>query len=149
MYVPQHFSETDVAPFATHVPLLLDAERGPSGTLVGHMARANPHWQAFDGHSPALAIFHDPHAYVSPRWFAAAPNVPSWNYEVVHASGAPQVFEEPARVRALLERSAAVFEAGAEKPWTLASVTENYVAGMRAEGRADLIAIATAMESLP
>ena len=152
MYVPQHFSETDVArlhalmrahafatlisvadgvPFATHVPLLLDAERGPSGTLVGHMARANSHWQAFDGHSPALAIFHGPHAYVSPRWFASTPNVPTWNYEVVHASGAPRVLEDPAVVRALLECSAAVFEAGASEPWTLASATEDYVAGMQ------------------
>ncbi len=204
MYVPQHFAETDVArlhalihahafatlvsvidyaPFATHVPLLLDAERGPLGTLVGHVARANPHWQSFDGRSPALAIFHGPHAYVSPRWFASAPNVPTWNYEVVHASGAPRVQDDPAVVRALLERSAAVFEAGAKDPWTLASVTENYVAGaqrgivafeipierlegkwklsqnkpeadragvaagLRAEGRADAIAIAVAMES--
>jgi transcriptional regulator len=119
---------------------------------------------------------------VSPRWFASTPNVPSWNYEVVHASGPPRLLEDPARVRALLERSAARFEAGAKEPWTLASVPENYVAGMqraivafeipidrlegkrklsqnkseadragiaaglRAEGRADGIAIATAME---
>jgi transcriptional regulator len=152
MYVPKHFAETDVArlhalmrahafatlvsgidgaPFATHVPLLLDAERGEFGTLVGHMARANPHWQAFDGSRPALAIFHGPHAYVSPRWFASTPNVPSWNYEVVHASGAPRVLDDPTGVRALLERSAAVFEAGAKEAWTLASVTENYVAGLQ------------------
>jgi len=151
MYVPKHFAETDVArlhalmrvdafstlvsvidgaPFATHVPLLLDPERGSLGTLVGQMARANPHWQAFDGLSPALAIFHGPHAYVSPRWFASTPNVPSWNYEVVHASGLPRVLDDPAVVRALLQRSAAVFEAGAATPWTLASVTENYVAGL-------------------
>ncbi len=206
MYVPTHFAETDVArlhalvrahafatlvsavdgaPFATHVPLLLDAERGALGTLVGHMARANPHWQAFDGGSPTLAIFHGPHAYVSPRWFASTLNVPSWNYEVVHASGAPRLLEDPAVVRGLLERSAATFEAGAATPWTLASVTENYVAGlqrgivafeipivrlegkrklsqnksaddragiaagMRAEGLADEIAIASSMESLP
>jgi transcriptional regulator len=152
MYVPKHFAETDAArlhalmrvhafatlvsvidgaPFATHVPLLLDPARGSLGTLVGHMARANPHWQRFDGRTPALAIFHGPHAYVSPRWFASTPNVPSWNYEVVHASGAPRVLEDPAVVRALLERSAAVFEAGAKEPWTLASVTENYVAGLQ------------------
>jgi transcriptional regulator len=206
MYVPKHFAETDVArlhalmrahtfatlvstidgaPFATHVPLLLDAERGLLGTLVGHVARANPHWQAFDGSRPALAIFHGPHAYVSPRWFASTPNVPSWNYEVVHASGTPQRQGDPAAVRALLERSAAVFEAGAVEPWTLASVTADYVtgmqrgivafeipierlegkrklsqnkavtdragiaAGLRAEGRADEIAIAAAMELLP
>lgn len=152
MYVPKHFAESDVAklhalmrahafatlvswqdgaPFATHVPLLLDAERGPLGTLVGHMARANPHWQSFDARAPALAIFQGPHAYVSPRWCASAANVPSWNYEVVHAGGVPRVQEDHAVVRALLERSAAVFEAGAKEPWSLASVTEKYVAGLQ------------------
>ena len=115
MYVPKHFAETDVArlhalmrahafatlvsvtdgaPFATHVPLLLDAERGGFGTLVGHMARANPHWQAFDGSRPALAIFHGPHAYVSPRWYADKPRVPTWNYAAVHAYGKPRVLED-------------------------------------------------------
>ena len=30
---------------ATPLPLLYDADRGPLGTLVGHVARNNPHWQ--------------------------------------------------------------------------------------------------------
>ena len=34
-------------PFVSHVPLQYDAERGPKGTLLGHMARANPHWRHF------------------------------------------------------------------------------------------------------
>ena len=111
-------SVVDGAPSATHVPLLLDAERGPHGTLVGHVARANPHAGLFDGRSRALAIFHGPHAYVSPRWYAGGPNVPTWNYVVVHASGVLRPIEEPERVRGLLARTAAVFEAGAEAPWS-------------------------------
>ncbi|MCH7548349.1 MAG: FMN-binding negative transcriptional regulator, partial [Candidatus Krumholzibacteriota bacterium] len=27
----------------THLPFLLETDRGPHGTLVSHMARANPH----------------------------------------------------------------------------------------------------------
>lgn len=140
MYVPKHFAETDVArlhalmdehafatvvstldgtPFATHVPLLVDAARGPLGTLVGHVARANPHAGAFDGATPTLAIFHGPHAYVSPRWFASSPNVPTWNYVAVHAVGRATVLEDVARVRALLARTAARYEAGADAPWTV------------------------------
>ncbi len=111
-------SVVDGAPSATHVPLLLDAERGPRGTLVGHVARANPHAGAFDGRSRALAIFHGPHAYVSPRWYAGGPNVPTWNYVVVHARGVLRPIDEPERVRALLARTAAVFEAGADPPWS-------------------------------
>jgi predicted FMN-binding regulatory protein PaiB len=41
-------SQVDGELFATHIPFLLDAERGPNGTLVGHMARANPHWHVFN-----------------------------------------------------------------------------------------------------
>jgi transcriptional regulator len=139
MYVPNHFAETDLAtlfalvrahsfatlvsvldgePFATHVPLLLDAERGPLGTLVGHVARANPHARGFDGATPAVAIFLGPHAYVSPRWYAAQPNVPTWNYVAVHATGRPRALEVGQQTRDLLARTAALFEAGAAEPWT-------------------------------
>ena len=30
------------------IPFLLDAQRGEHGTLIGHLARANPVWQAVD-----------------------------------------------------------------------------------------------------
>ncbi len=86
MYVPNHFAEADLAalhalmrahsfallasarageaPFATHLPLIVDASRGELGTLIGHVARANGHWRHFDGKSQALAVFSGPHAYV-------------------------------------------------------------------------------------
>jgi transcriptional regulator len=146
VYVPNHFAVTDVAalhalvrehsfatlvsvldgePFATHVPLLLDADRGPLGTLVGHVARGNPHARAFDGATPALAIFRGPHAYVSPRWYASEPNVPTWNYQAVHAVGRPCVQDDAKRVRDLLVRTAALFESG-PAPWTVDAVPARY-----------------------
>jgi hypothetical protein len=66
MYVPPHFAVSDPAtlhdfierhsfgllvsrvggePFASHLPFLLDRAAGPHGTLLGHMARANPQWR--------------------------------------------------------------------------------------------------------
>ena len=152
MYAPRPFAETDRErlhalvsahgfatlvslldgePFATHVPLLLDAARGPLGTLLGHMARSNPHWRAFDGATPALAIFHGPHAYVSPRWYRAPDQVPTWNYVVVHAAGVPRVVEDAAAVRALLGRMAAQYEARAEAPWSLAGLPERVADGLQ------------------
>lgn len=152
MYVPRPFAETDPerlraligahgfatlvsvldgAPFATHVPLLLDPARGPHGTLSGHVARANPHWRAFDGRTPALAIFHGPHAYVSPRWYRSAGQVPTWNYEVVHAFGTPRVVEDPAAVRALLAGLSARYEAGADAPWSPAGLPERVADGLQ------------------
>jgi transcriptional regulator len=152
VYVPGYFAESDRArlhelvrahpfatlvslaegePFATHVPLLLDPDRGANGTLLGHVARGNPHWRLFDGGSPALAIFHGPHAYVSPRWYAGGLNVPTWNYVAVHASGRPRLIEDAAAVRALLERTAALFESGAREPWSPAALPAAYVEGLQ------------------
>ena len=131
MYVPKHFDPADPAwchalmaresfallvstgtdglPFATHLPLLLDADRGPQGTIVGHLARANPHARLLAEGRPTLAVFQGPHAYISPGWYATHPSVPTWNYVAVHATGRPRLVEEPARVTALLARMVATY----------------------------------------
>ena len=60
-------------PWVSHLPLLLDR---PRRVLRGHMARANPHWHAFSSAADSLVIFHGPHHYVSPAWYAHHPSVP-------------------------------------------------------------------------
>lgn len=152
MYLPQHFQVADRAwchaliraesfgmlagvdeagrPFATHLPFLLDEDRGPLGTLLGHVARANPQWRYFRPDRPVLAIFSGPHAYVSPAWYEVHPSVPTWNYVAVHAFGVPSLIEEPVRVRALLARLVRVHEAGRPDPWSFESLPEGYLAGM-------------------
>jgi transcriptional regulator len=107
------------SPFVTHLPLLLDASRGPHGTLVGHFARPNPHWQLDHQRNGSLAIFHGPHAYVSPSWYpSAAPAVPTWNYAAVHAAGRLSVIDDASYVSGLLERMVRVYEAHQPTPWT-------------------------------
>lgn len=119
------------APFATHIPLMLDRERGAHGTLLGHVARANPHWHAFARGTPSLAVFTGPHAYVSPRWYATREKVvPTWNYAAVHAYGTPRTVEDEATVRGYLDRLVAREEAGAAEPWTTASQPTDFIAGM-------------------
>src|SRR5215471_19198631 len=73
---------------ASHIPITLRKREG-RGCLIGHVARANGQWRTFDGKAEALAIFHGPHAYISPTWYATAPAVPTWNYAAVHAYGKP------------------------------------------------------------
>jgi transcriptional regulator len=121
-------------PVATHLPFMFDPDRGQSGTLVSHMARANPQWQEFARYSDgglALAIFAGPHAYVSPTWYGdGQPAVPTWNYVTVHAYGRPRILDEPAAVRALLERLVATNEAGLDPPWRVDSQDEGYLERM-------------------
>ncbi|MGH7266366.1 MAG: FMN-binding negative transcriptional regulator, partial [Candidatus Rokuibacteriota bacterium] len=151
MYVPRHFDASDPgrchaliraepfgtlvavdeagAPFATHVPFLLDADRGPLGTLLGHVARANPQWRLFSSR-PVLALFQGPHAYVSPAWYEAHPSVPTWNYVAVHAYGVPALVDDSARVKAMLGRLVEVNEAGRPDPWRFDALADDYVGGM-------------------
>jgi transcriptional regulator len=130
--------------FATHLPFLLDTTRGERGALLGHMARANPHWRTFAGgpHGPplagadaaaeVLALFQGPHAYVSPAWYTVEFAVPTWNYVAVHAYGRPRVIDDPAAVYDLLERTVRTFESprppGAQ--WSMDRLDAGMVAKM-------------------
>ncbi|MDN3557406.1 FMN-binding negative transcriptional regulator [Halomonas maura] len=80
---------------ASHLPLVLERGEGALGTLYGHFARANPHWRELEGRR-VLAVFQGPHAYVSPRWYAARPAVPTWNYAAVHAGGTLERLDDAA-----------------------------------------------------
>jgi transcriptional regulator len=102
-------TEGEEGPFATHLPLLLDAEAGPFGTLRGHLARANPQWKMFREDRNALIIFQGPHAYVSPLWYTVQPSVPTWNYAVVHAYGIPCLLPD-ASLPDLMREMVALYE---------------------------------------
>ena len=153
VYVPGHFAVRDSAtvarlvhdhPFATlitpgvpepvvtHLPLLLVADSEPHGTLFGHFARGNPH----AGSNPdveSVAIFHGPHAYVTPSWYAdPAGAVPTWNYAVVHAHGALELARDPQETRAVLDLLIQRFESSRAAPWQLGLDPDRLVAMVNA-----------------
>ncbi|MCE9687145.1 FMN-binding negative transcriptional regulator [Shewanella sp. AS16] len=68
------------------LPLLLKKTEGDQGTLYGHFSRANKHLNSLGG-KQVLVIFQGPHDYISPRWYASRPAVPTWNYATAHALG--------------------------------------------------------------
>ena len=110
-------SHDGTAPFASHLPMLFHPEAGSHGTLLSHLARANPQWQHFASGSEVLVIFHGPHSYISPSWYQTELVVPTWNYATVHAYGVPAVISEHERVVSLLREMVAAYEAPFEKPW--------------------------------
>ncbi len=124
MYTPSHFEETRIEVMhqlmrshrlatlvhqspsgleANHIPLLIDPTRGAGGThgkygtLVGHVARANPIWQQA-ANQEMLVIFQGPQAYISPSWYISkqlhGKVVPTWNYAVVHAHGTLRTIDD-------------------------------------------------------
>ena len=138
MYIPKAFRQDDIGtlhtfmqvysfatlvtvqngvPFATHLPCILDTGRGPHGTLLAHMARANPQWHDFNSAQEVLAIFQGPHAYISPSWYEVELSVPTWNYAAVHAYGLPRLIEDQEELSQLLKTLIQTHESQFENPW--------------------------------
>ena len=155
MYVPHAFAENDTATLheqmqasplpvlithgsqgllASHVPLLLNPTEGTHGTLYGHLARANPQWQALAEGVEALVIFAGEQAYISPSFYPSKAEhgkaVPTWNYLAVHAYGQPDVFEDHDRLLALVSRLSSKHEANRPEPWTVSDAPRDYIDSM-------------------
>lgn len=151
MYVQPSFAETDREkllelvvryPFATvitpgatelwvsHLPLLV--RRGAGGVvLAGHVARANAHWEAMEAGAVTTAIFHGPHAYVSPTWYTTAPAVPTWNYVVVHATGKARVDRDGHDLAGLLRELTAQYEGRQAGAWSPDRLPDDFAQPMR------------------
>ena len=154
MYEPRHFQQNDRAALqalmrahplamlvtsstaglsADPIPLLYDAEDGEHGSLVGHVARANPLWKHAAG-QPVLAVFGGPQAYISPNWYPGKAEthkvVPTWNYAVVQAHGTLEAIEDAAWLRALVERLSDTHEAAMPAPWSVNDAPEEFVQQM-------------------
>jgi transcriptional regulator len=153
MYIPAHFALTDPAALhrvmrehplgalvtpgadggvdADHLPFEFDPERGPLGTLTGHVARANDLWRRCPTGTPVMAIFRGAEAFISPSWYPskheAHRQVPSWNYEVVHARGTLTVHDDPRWVRGLVARLTRRHEAGEAKPWKMTDAPPEFI----------------------
>lgn len=119
-------------PEISHLPLIYDEQDGPHGTLYGHFARANPHWKTIGEAGKAIAIFAGPDAYVSPNWYPSKRqhhrHVPTWNYEVVHATCSVEVFDDPARLRDVVTRLTKRHEGHRANPWAVEQAPEDYLA---------------------
>lgn len=110
-----------------HLPILVDA--GPESgvlSLRGHVAKANPMAGLIAGSTAAASVratvvFTGPSAYVSPDWYAAENQVPTWNYLAVHASGALVPIDAADAVEKVLADLSAEHEAplAPKRPWTM------------------------------
>jgi transcriptional regulator len=118
---------------ASHVPMLIDPEPAPYGTLSGHVSRANPQWRRPAAGVQALAMFLGPDAYISPAWYATKRQtgkvVPTWNYVAIHAYGEVQFFEDAERLLRLVTRLTETHEAGRPEPWAVSDAPAEFIRG--------------------
>jgi transcriptional regulator len=118
---------------ANHVPFELDATRGEFGTLVGHVARANPIWKQASAITH-LVTFQGPHSYITPSWYPSKHEhgkaVPTWNYAVVHAYGMPNYIEDASWLRAHVSALTNRHETTQALPWKVSDAPADYLEKM-------------------
>lgn len=156
MYLPSHFESSDAAdshriigdyPLGTLVthhdtlgldahalPFEFEADQGQMGVLNAHVARANPVWQIHSSGTPVLVVFQGAHGYISPNSYPSKHQthrqVPTWNYEVVHAHGVMTFVEDERFLRGLVARLTRHHEASEPKPWRMGDAPSDYIQTM-------------------
>ena len=119
---------------ASHLPLLLNPDEGPHGTLYGHLAKANPQCKDLQDGSEALVIFAGADAYISPSFYPAKAEhgkvVPTWNYIAVHAYGKPEAFTDAERLLAVVTALTDRHEGKRAQPWKVSDAPANYIDSM-------------------
>ncbi|MDO9166971.1 MAG: FMN-binding negative transcriptional regulator [Rhodoferax sp.] len=103
-------------PFVSHIPLHLE-ERGADHVLLGHVAKANPHWRFLQARPQAVVTFMGPHAYLSPGVYPDLTRVPTWNYLAVHCTVQASLIEDPIAKDALLKKLIADHEPAYAEQW--------------------------------
>jgi transcriptional regulator len=152
MYIPPHFALTDPEELqrivrehplgmlvtqaggsldADHLPFEFDPGAGSLGVLQAHVARANPLWQRCPTGTPVMVVFRGAEAYISPSWYPskheAHRQVPTWNYEVVHAHGTLTVRDDERFVRGLVARLTRRHEAAEPTPWKMGDSAPDFI----------------------
>ncbi|MDU5818182.1 MAG: FMN-binding negative transcriptional regulator, partial [Staphylococcus sp.] len=82
----------DHIPIATHVPVMIEYNEDTM-YLSGHFAKGNPQWKTIQDNSNILVIFSGPHSYISSSWYEEE-DVPTWDYQSVHAYGTGVLLNE-------------------------------------------------------
>ncbi len=116
---------------ADHLPFLLEADHGPKGRLLAHVARANQIWKEVRDGDPVLVVFRGADGYISPNWYPSKQethrHVPTWNYEVVHAHGLIRVHDDEKFLRGVVGRLTRIHEAGQPRPWRMSDAPADYL----------------------
>jgi transcriptional regulator len=109
------------------LPFLLDRQKGE---LLGHMARANMHWQSLIMADDLVVSFDGPHGYVSPRWYSQPDGVPTWNFLTVQVFGKAELIKTESESINVLKRLSAVNEQRYGEGWRLEELNRSVMASM-------------------
>ncbi|WP_343701990.1 FMN-binding negative transcriptional regulator [Chitinophaga sp.] len=111
-------------PEGTHLPIELEEKTPGQGDFVlrGHIANANPQSHTFTSGQTFMAVFMDPHSYISSSWYAKE-KIPTWNYIAVHVYGQLRILEEGELLQSLT-RLMDRYEAASAQPVKMTDIGE-------------------------
>lgn len=116
-------------PVTALVPLVYDAAREQ---FLGHVAKANPFWEAAQTAEKSVAIFHGPDAYISPSSYPSKAEhhkaVPTWNYMALEIRGDISVQTQAENMREYLEPLTDKMESHRDLPWKISDAPADYIA---------------------
>lgn len=119
---------------ANHLPFHLKPAEGAHGVLHAHVSRANPLWRELSDGDEVLVVFRGAEAYISPNWYPSKhethQQVPTWNYQVVHAHGRVTVHDDERYVRGLVALLTRTHEASQPQPWKMTDAPKDYMGDM-------------------
>lgn len=111
----------DLVPMVSHVPLLLSED---GGEVLLHLVRSNPIARTVKAPTPARIAVTGPDGYVSPDWYRAPDQVPTWNYVAVELTGVLEILPH-GKMREVLDTQSAFYENRLlpKTPWTTGKMT--------------------------
>jgi transcriptional regulator len=114
---------TGGAPLIAHAPVIPVRREGRLW-LDFHLSARNGLAEHLPAGFAATAVSLGPEAYISPDWYEAADQVPTWNYTSVEASGQVEAMGSD-DTAALLDALSAMMEAdlAPKPPWTRAKMS--------------------------
>lgn len=123
-------STSDAELNVNHIPFAIDPLDGEFGTLLGHVARANPQWKSAREKIPDVIVFRGPQSYITPSWYPSKAEhgkvVPTWNYSVVAAHGHPEFIDDRMFLTEHLNRLTKEHEASRKSPWAMKDAPETF-----------------------
>jgi len=117
---------------ANLIPFLIDSAAYDKGTLLAHLARANPQLQELARVEECLVVFQGSQQYITPSWYATKQEtgkvVPTWNYMTVHAWGRPQVIDDVDWLRQQVGALTRSQETARDTPWAVDDAPADFIA---------------------
>lgn len=110
---------------AASTPLPLRAGFDAQGRLVsllGHLAKRNPHVARLQRDPLAQALAMGPHAYVSPSWLDDRTQAPTWNYASASFQVRVTLLDNVEAIDAELDALVTQMEAGREHAWRMSEM---------------------------